>query len=75
MPGRIVPEPPQPDRDPEHLPNSASWRAAPASPAWPCSAPRRGDRRRAAPRQARHARGLLDEVRQAEERLLGDTGA
>ena len=39
MPGRIIPEPPQPDRDPEHLANSASWRAAPASPAWPCSAP------------------------------------
>jgi hypothetical protein len=37
-------------------------------------APRRGDRRRAAPRQARDVRRLLDEGRQAEERLLGDTG-
>jgi hypothetical protein len=37
-------------------------------------APWRGERRRAAPRQARHARRLLDEVPQAEERLLADTG-
>jgi hypothetical protein len=75
MPGRIVPEPPSRTATP------STCRTARAGPQRPPRRPGRAARRGEASDaellrgKLDTARGLLDEVRQAEERLLGDTGA